>query len=158
MLLQLVECTVVGLPHPFGKLLQWEFGLLQADWGFASCTAQVRRIDAHISCVIFILGHLQQRGQVHNPCNICIPRFRWRLESFHREAYRVSPRCTGKMLRWSSRVGRCWLIDSMISRQSWRNSWCPWRWRPLCWELLRGDHLKPAITTLVQVISFHGGT
>jgi len=37
--LLLVECTVVGLPHPFGKLLQGELCLLQANWGFAFCTA-----------------------------------------------------------------------------------------------------------------------
>jgi len=40
--LPLVERTVVGLSHPFGKLLEGEFSLLQADWGFAHCTAQLR--------------------------------------------------------------------------------------------------------------------
>jgi len=39
--LPLVECTVVGLPHSFGKLLQGELHLLQANWGFAFCAAQV---------------------------------------------------------------------------------------------------------------------
>jgi hypothetical protein len=33
--LPLVERTVVGLPQSFAKLLQTEFGLLQADWVFA---------------------------------------------------------------------------------------------------------------------------
>jgi len=32
----------VGLPNPFGKLLQGEFRLLQTDWGFAFGPAQVR--------------------------------------------------------------------------------------------------------------------
>ena len=40
--LPLVECTKVGMPHPFGKLLKGEFRLLQADWGFAFSPAQVR--------------------------------------------------------------------------------------------------------------------
>jgi len=40
--LLLVERTIVGLPHSFGKLLQGEFGLFQADWGFTLCTAQVQ--------------------------------------------------------------------------------------------------------------------
>ena len=40
--LPLVECTKVGLPHSFGKLLQGEFRLLQADWGFAFNPTQVR--------------------------------------------------------------------------------------------------------------------
>jgi len=31
----------VGLPHAFGKLLQGEFHLLQADWGFAFGPAEV---------------------------------------------------------------------------------------------------------------------
>jgi hypothetical protein len=31
----LVECSKVGLPHPFGKLLHGEVRLLQPDWGFA---------------------------------------------------------------------------------------------------------------------------
>jgi hypothetical protein len=39
--LPLVEGTKVGLPHPFGKLLQGEFRLLQANWGFAFGPAQV---------------------------------------------------------------------------------------------------------------------
>jgi hypothetical protein len=31
-ILPLVERTKVGMPHPFGKLLQAEFRLFQADW------------------------------------------------------------------------------------------------------------------------------
>jgi len=124
--LPLVECTVVGLPHPSGKLLEGELCLLQADWEFAFCDAQVRRIVAPISCIIFVVRHLRQLGQVRNPCNICFPRFRWWLESFRREAYRVSPRCAGRRLRWRSRAGRCWLIDWIISWWSWRHSRCTW--------------------------------
>ena len=40
--LPLVEGTKVGLPHPFGKLLQREFRFLQANWGFAFSPTQVR--------------------------------------------------------------------------------------------------------------------
>ena len=74
--LPLVECTVVGLAHHFGKLLQWEFSLLQADWWFAICTAQVRQIVALITYILLVVGHLQQWGQVQNPCNICFMQFR----------------------------------------------------------------------------------
>jgi hypothetical protein len=38
--LSLVEGTKVGLPHPFGKLLQAEFHLLRANWSFAFSPAQ----------------------------------------------------------------------------------------------------------------------
>jgi hypothetical protein len=37
-----VECTKVGLPHPFGILVQREFSFLRADWGFAFSHAQVQ--------------------------------------------------------------------------------------------------------------------
>jgi hypothetical protein len=37
----LVECTIVGLAHRFGKLLQGELRLYRANWGFAFTTAQV---------------------------------------------------------------------------------------------------------------------
>jgi hypothetical protein len=40
-LLSQVDSTNVELPHPFGKLLQGEFHLLQAEWGFGFGTAQV---------------------------------------------------------------------------------------------------------------------
>jgi hypothetical protein len=39
----------------------------------------------------------------------------------------VSPRCARRRLRWRSRAGRCWQIDWMISRRSWRHSRCTWR-------------------------------
>ena len=125
--LPLVECTKVGLPHPFGKLLQGELRLLQANWGFAFFTAKVQQIVALVSCIIFVVGYLGQWGQVRDLCDIWFPRFRWWLESFGREASGVSPRCAGRTLRWRSRAGRCWLIDWMISHHSWRNSRCTWR-------------------------------
>jgi len=80
--LPLVECTVVGLFHPFGKLHQGELRVLQANWGFAFCTAQVRQIVALISCIIFVVGYLQQCGQVGNPSDMSFLRFRWWLGSF----------------------------------------------------------------------------
>jgi hypothetical protein len=36
--LPLVECTLIGLPKPCGKLLQCEFELIQANWGSAFST------------------------------------------------------------------------------------------------------------------------
>jgi len=151
--LALVEYTVVALHHPFGKLLQCEFSLLQADWEFAFCTAEVPRIVALISCIILVVWHVWQWGQVRNPCDICFPWFCWRLESFHRKAYGLSSRCAGRRLRWMSQARRCWLIYWMISQVCWRYSRCTRRWRPVSWELRRGEHLRTGITSLVQVIS-----
>jgi len=125
--LPLVERTIVGLPHPFGKLLQGEFGLLQADWGFTLCTAQVRRIVALIICIIFVVGNLRQWCQVRNPGDIWFPRLRRRQESFRWEANGRSPRCAGRRSRGRSRAGRCWPIDWIVSRRSWRHSRCTWR-------------------------------
>jgi len=152
--LPLVESTVVGLPHPFGKLLQWEFGLLQADWGFAFCTAKVRRIFALIRCILLVVEYILQTVQVHNPCDMCFSPFCWQLESFCREAYEVSPRCPGRVLRWRTRSGRCWPNDWMMSWRSWRHFRCTWRWRPLSWEPRSREHLRPAVTIVVQVITF----
>lgn len=56
--LPLVERTAVGLPDRFGKLLQPDFGLLQADWEFAPCTAQVALSVAIIICWIIDVGNL----------------------------------------------------------------------------------------------------
>jgi hypothetical protein len=53
--LPLVEGTKVGLPHPFVKLLQGEFRLLQASWGFAFTTAQVQRMIALSICIGFVI-------------------------------------------------------------------------------------------------------
>jgi len=91
-------------------------------------------------------------GQVRNPCNICFAQFRRQLESYHWEADRWSPRCTARRTRWRSRAARCWPIDRIVSRQSWRHSWRTWRWGPLSWKLGRGVHLRPAITALVEVM------
>jgi len=121
---------------------------------FAFGTAQIRRIVTVISCIIFVVGHLWQWGQVRNLCVISFPWFLWRLESFCQEAYGVSPRFAGRRLRWSSRAGRCWLIDSIISWRSWRHSRCISRGWLLAWQLRRREHLGPTITTLVQVISW----
>jgi hypothetical protein len=55
-LLPLVEHSIVGLPHHFGKLLQGGFSFLQADSGFTLCTAQVRQIVTLNICVIFVIG------------------------------------------------------------------------------------------------------
>jgi len=125
--LPLVERTIVDLPYPFGKLLQGEFGLVQADWGFTLCTAQVRRIVALIICIIFVVGNLRQWWQVRNPCNVCFPGLSRRQESFRWEANGRSPRCAGRRSRWRRRAGRCWPIDWIVSRWSWRHTLCTWR-------------------------------
>jgi hypothetical protein len=56
--LSLVDCSKVALPQPFRKLLQEEFRLLQADWGFAFSPAQVRRIVALTIGIVFALGNI----------------------------------------------------------------------------------------------------
>jgi hypothetical protein len=56
--LPLLECTTVGLPHPFGKLLQGEFRLLQTDLDCALSAAQVGRIIALIICIEFVTTNL----------------------------------------------------------------------------------------------------
>ena len=148
----LVERTIVSLPHPFGKLLQGEFGLLQADCGFTLCTALVWRIVTLIICIIIHVENLRQWGQVHNHCKICFPRFPRQQESFRWEANGRSPRCAGRRSWWRKRARRCWWVDWIVSRRSWRHSGCTWRWRPLSWELLLVKDLRLAITTLVEVI------
>jgi len=55
--LPLVEGTKVRLPHRFGKLLQGEFCLLQANWGFALGLTHVRRIIALIICIVLVTGN-----------------------------------------------------------------------------------------------------
>jgi hypothetical protein len=127
--------------------------LLQADWGFTLCTAQVRRIVALIICIIFMVGNLRQWGQVRNPSDICFARFRRRQESFRWEANGRSARCAGRRSRWRSTAGRCCPIDWIVSGRSWRHSRCTWRRRPVSLELLLGKHLRLAITALVEVIS-----
>jgi len=53
-----VEGTKVGLPHPFGKLLQGEFCWLQSDWGIAFGNAQGRRIITHTICIAWVILYL----------------------------------------------------------------------------------------------------
>jgi len=84
--LPLVERTKVDQPHRFGKLLQGEFRLHQADWGFAFGPAQVLQIVALIICIVFIIGNLWQWEQIGNPGNICPPQFRSWLTLFCCEA------------------------------------------------------------------------
>jgi len=152
--LSLVEGTIVGLPHPFGKLLQGEFSLHLADWGFALFTAQVWQIVADIIYIILVVGNLGRWGLVHNPCNICFLWFRSQQESFHWEANGRSPMCTARWSRWRSRAGRWCQIAWIVFWQFWRKSQCTWRWWPLSWKLLLGKHLKLTITTLVKIISW----
>ena len=58
--LPLAECTVVGLPHSVGKLLQQEFGLLEGDSQFAFSTARVQHIIDNLICIIIVVRNLQQ--------------------------------------------------------------------------------------------------
>jgi len=125
--LPLVERTIVGLPHLFGKLPQGDFGSLQADWEFTLCTAQVQQIVTLIIGIIFVVGNLRQWGQVCNPCDILFLPFRRRQESFRWAANGRSPRCTERRSRWRSRAGRCWPIDWIVSRRSWRHTRRTWR-------------------------------
>jgi len=129
-LVPLIESTIVGLPHPFGKSLQGEFGLLQADWQLGFCTAPVWRIVAPINWIIIVVGHLRQSMQVCHPCDICVQRFHGWLEmaprdgmiaeryasegGFRWEANQWSPRSAGRRFRWRIRTGRCCPIDWMV--------------------------------------------
>jgi len=54
----LVEHTIVSLPHPVSKLHPGEFRLVQADWRFPFCAAQVQRIVTLIILIIIVVGHL----------------------------------------------------------------------------------------------------
>jgi len=56
--LALVECNKVGLPYPFAKLLQGEFCLLQAHWGFAFSPTQVQQIITLSICIEFVMSNL----------------------------------------------------------------------------------------------------
>jgi len=91
--------------------------------------------------------------QIGNPCNICYGWFCSWHEWFCWEVYWGSPRCTGTLYRWK-KAGRCQLYDLIVYRLCWRHSSNTWRWRPFSSELLRGDHLKSTISSLVVIICF----
>jgi hypothetical protein len=74
-LLPLLERTKLRLIHSFGKLLQGEFHVLQADWGFGFHPTQVQRIVTLIICTVFVIGNLWYYGQIGRPCNICPSQF-----------------------------------------------------------------------------------
>ena len=150
--LPLVEHTKVKLPHPFGKLLQGESLLLQADWGFAFGPTQVRWIVALIICIVLIMGSLWQWGQIGNPGNICPLQFHSRLQWFCWEADGGSTRCAGK-LSWSSGSGRGRPNDWIVCRRCCRHSTCAWRSRPMSRESLKGKHLRSTISSLGEIVS-----
>jgi hypothetical protein len=85
-ILPLVDPTKVGLPHPCCKLLQSEFLLLQANWGFPFSPAQVGQIVTLIFFIVLVVENLWQWGQIGIPGNICPARFRSQLKSFRWEA------------------------------------------------------------------------
>jgi len=151
--LPLAECTVVGLPHSVGKLLQQEFGLLEGDSQFAFSTARVQHIIDNLICIIIVVRNLQQWGPVHNRWYFAIPRLLRRLEQFQLEASWGSPRSAGSRVGWRISAGRCCPIDWIVFRSSWRKSQCTWQRPPLSWNMQRGEHLRPTITNLVGVIS-----
>jgi hypothetical protein len=147
----LVAHTKVGLLHPFGKLLQGEFPLFYAVWGFAFGRTPVQRIVALIFCIVLVIRNHLQWGQISNPGNICPARFRSRLKSFRWETNGGSTRCA-RIGSWSSGSGRGRPNDWNVSRKSWRHSRCSWRWRPMPCELLRGEHWQSTITSLGEII------
>jgi len=147
----LVEGAEVGLPDSFGKFLDGEFHLLQADWGFAFDSAQVRRIVGLIICIIFVIRNLWSWRHIGNPCNICPPHFPGLLESFRWEANEGSPRCARK-LSWCSGGGQSRPNGWIVLRRCWRYLSCTWRWRPMSCESLRGEHLRSTITALGEII------
>jgi hypothetical protein len=60
--LPVVEHTVVGLPPPFRKFVQGEFGTHQAEYSIALCTANVQRIITVINRIIQCVGYVLQLG------------------------------------------------------------------------------------------------
>jgi len=104
--LPLVKCTIVGLPHLFGKWIHGEFCLLQADWWFALCTAQVEGIISLVIWIIIVVGNHQQWGHMHNPCDICVLRFLCRLHSFCWEANWRSSSSGRRKSTWRIRARR----------------------------------------------------
>ena len=151
--LPLDACTVVGLPNPCGKCLQREFGWLQADWRLPFCTAHVRWNVALISCTIIVICNLCQWRHGRIPWGMSFLQVCWRLQLFLGEANWRSSRCAGRRFMWKIRAGGCWPIEWMVFRQSWRHSWCTWWWRPFSWNLRKGEHFRPVIFPLVEVIS-----
>jgi len=149
----LVACTLVGLPYHDRKFLQGECGFLQADWRFALCTAQLQGTITVIMCIIIVMRNLWWWGQVHDLCDLCFPWIHWRVESVPWEGNCGSPRCFGRMSRLSIRAASYWPIVSVLFWRSWRNSRCTWRWWLLSWWLGKGEHLRPTIIALVEVIS-----
>jgi len=149
----LVEGTIVALPHRFSKLLSAESGVILAGWEFAFCTAQVQELITVIISNTFVTGNLQQWGEVSNLCNICFPQFcRW-LHTLHCKANWRSSMRAGRTFRWRIRAGRSWPIDWIVSLRFWTHFQWMWKWWPLSLKLWRGEHLRPTITTLVEVIS-----
>jgi len=141
-------------PAPFfWQCASRRIGFASGWLGFPLSTTQVRWIVALIMCIIIDVGYLWQWGQVHNRWDIYFSKFRRQQQSFNWEVNGWSPRRAWRSSMWSSRAGRCWLIDQIASKWSWRYSRCTWRWLPLSWEPLLGEHLRLAITTLVEVIS-----
>jgi len=64
----LCEPTVAGLNDRIGNLLQGVYGLHQAHWGFAFCTAQARWIITPIISIICLVGSPRQWREVRYSC------------------------------------------------------------------------------------------
>jgi len=79
-------------------------------------------------------------------------RFCSRLKMFRWEPNGGSTRCAGN-LSWSSGSRRGRPNDWIVSRRCWRHSRCAWRWRPMSCELLRGQHSRSTISSLVDMVS-----
>jgi len=82
---------------------------------------------------------------------MCFLWFHRLLESVHFEAYPGSPRCGIGRPRLRIRRGRLYPSDSIIFLRSWRYSSSTCRWQPFSRNFLRGEHLRPAITAVVEV-------
>jgi len=89
----------------------------------------------------------------HNSSDNCFPQFRLWLQFVPWAAIQGSPRCAERRFSGMIRAERCWPIDWKVFWRSWRHSRYTWRWWPMSWNLGRGEHLRPTIITLVEVIS-----
>jgi hypothetical protein len=123
-ILPLVEHPNVGLPHSIGKLIQGDFWLLQADWGFTFSPAQVKQMITLIICIEFVRGNLSLPSEIGNPrCYICFGQCCSWPKLFGWEANVTSPRFAGNFSIWS-RGGTCQPIDWNLSIRCLRHARC----------------------------------
>ena len=84
--LPLVECTILGLPLPSGKLYPRKCGLLQADTMIAFSATLFQPLITLIISITFGKQYLRHWGQVPNTNDICFLQFDSCLQSLHSQS------------------------------------------------------------------------